>query len=334
MNGNNTRLLQRDVPFFLYLFGLVFAAFGGYAFYDSGKAPVLIFFAIGLSILLFANVVTISADRITRTLTLRYRSILRQSQKEFLFDEIAGISVQLVMSGNKSTYRVVLKRKDGNLIPLRSSSSSGSGAKHRLAEKLRDFIGVPDFDSSAAGMTYAALQSFIDNVQETNGVHWRIQAIGAGRWFSPDFKIPGAFLCLAQKAHGQASGGILASVGSMIFKQLLTKQFRPEEVPGADQAVAVTPLDPALESDYMAFTNAPEQTGRIINPSVLGLLSAWAVRNPIQQFHASSGFGQLTVLFGPNGVYVTSMNPLQPSQVNELAALGAALVESQKHGIG
>ena len=293
---------------------------------------MLIFLAVGLAILLFANVVTITADRTMRTLTLQYRSVLRQSQKEFRFDEITGIGVQLAMSGNKRTYRVVLKGKDGNLIPLRSVSSSGSGSKNRLAEKLRNFIGVPDFDSSVAGMTYAALQSFIDNVQETDGVHWQIQPIGAARWYSPDFKTPGVFLCLAQKARGQASGGILASVGSMIFKQLLSKQFQPEETPGLSQAVTVTPLNPVLEPNFMAYTNAPDEANRLINSSVLGLLSDWASRYPVEQFRQTSSYGQLMVLFGPNGVYVAPTNPLQPGQIKELAALGVALVRSQNKG--
>jgi hypothetical protein len=276
--------------------------------------------------------VTITADRITRTLTLQYRSVLRQSQKEFRFDEITGISVQLSMSGNKRTYQVVLKGKDGNLIPLRSGSSSGSGSKNRLAAKLRDFMGVPDFDSSTAGMTYAALQSFIDNTQETNGVHWQIQPVGAARWYSPDFKTSGIFLCLAQKARGQASGGILASMGSMIFKQILSKQFRPEEMPGLSQAVLMAPLDPALEQNYMAYTNAPDQAARLINSTVLGSLADWANRYPVEQLRQTSSFGQLTAVFNPNGVYVAPTNPLQPNQISELAALGAALVRSQRSG--
>jgi hypothetical protein len=332
MNSNESRLALRDVPIFLYLFGVIFASLGGYFYYDGGQPIVLIFPAIGLAILLFASVVTITADRITRTLTLRYRSVLRQSQKEFLFDDITAIGVEFVRSGNKRTYRVVLKGRDGNIIPLRSGSSSGSASKHRLAAKLRDFMNLPDFDSSTAGMTYAALQSFIDNTQETDGVHWQIQPVGAARWYSPDFKTSGIFLCLAQKARGQASGGILASMGSMIFKQILSKQFRPEEMPGLGQAVTMSPLDPALEQNFMAYTNAPDQAARLINSAVLGALADWANRYPVEQLRQSSSFGQLTVVFNPNGVYVAPANPLQPNQLSELTALGTALVRSQRSG--
>jgi len=180
---------------------------------------MLLFVAIGLAFLLFSSVLTITADRITRTLKLKYSSVLRHSCKEFSFEEIAGISIQIVRgSKGGNNYRVVLKRKDGQLIPFRSSSSTGSKGKERLAGKLRDFIGVPGFDSSPAGMTYAALASYTGKFQETEGVQWIIQPIGSACWHSPDFKTPSLFLCIAQMAEGQDSGGFLASISSMIFK--------------------------------------------------------------------------------------------------------------------
>jgi hypothetical protein len=35
------------------------------------------------------------------------------------------------------------------------------------------------------------------------------------------------------------------------------------------------------------------------------------------------------VLFSPNGVYLVTMNPIQPEQVNELTTLGTELIKSQ-----
>ena len=166
------------------------------------------------------------------------RSALRRSRKEFSFDDIAGISVQSSKGSKGGTvYRVVLKRKDGELVPFRSSSSSGSKGKERLAARVRDFIGVPGFDCSPAGMTYAALSPYT-GLQETDGIHWTIQPTGAGRWHSPDSRTEGFFLCLAQKAENQASGGLLAPVGGMIFRKLLASRFQPEETPGLDRAAA------------------------------------------------------------------------------------------------
>jgi len=182
MNSSDSRLVLRDIPILNFFFGLVFAAFGGYVIYQSGPVIMLLFLAIGLAFLLFSSVLTITADRITRTLKLEYRAALRHSRKEFSFDEIAGISIQIVRGSRGSkNFRVVLKGKDGQLIPFRSSSSTGSRGKERLADKFRDFIGVPGFDSSPAGMTYAALASYTGQSQETDGVQWIIQPIGSAR---------------------------------------------------------------------------------------------------------------------------------------------------------
>ncbi len=330
MNDYDARMVLRDVPVLNFALGLVFAAVGGYGLYSGGPAILLLFLAVGLGFLLLTSVLVITADRITRTLTLEYRSALHRSGKEFPFDEVAGISVQSSRGSKGGTvYRVVLKRKDGELVPFRSSSSTGSKAKERLAARVRDFIGVPGFDCSPAGMTYAALAPYT-GFQETDGVHWTIQPTGAARWHSPDFRTEGFFLCLAQKAGNQASTGFLASVGGMIFRKLLSSRFQPEETPGLDRAEAIGPLDPALEAHFMAFSNAPDHARRLLNSGTAALLADWARRYPVRQLQKPSAFGPLAVLFGPGGVYLTPTEPLQPHQVSELTALGTQLVRSQQ----
>jgi hypothetical protein len=330
MNTGNSRLVLRDIPILNFALGLIFAAVGGLVVYQNGPILMLLFLAVGLGFLLFSSVLTITADRITRTLKLEYRSALRYSRKEVFFDEIAGISIQ-ACRGSKggSTFRVVLKRKDGELIPFRSSSSSGSGAKERIASKIRDFIGVPEFDSSPSGMVHAALAPYTGTFRETDGVHWIIQPIGSARWHSPDFKTPGLFLCISQKAEGQASGGFLATVGSMIFKKLLSSRFPPDDTPGLDQATALGPLEPTLERHFMAFSNDPAAARQMLNSKITIPLADWTNRYPVRQLQRSI-FGPLTILFCPSGVYLSPMEPLQPNQVNELAALGTALVKSQR----
>ena len=334
MNRNDDQLIIRDIPILPFIVGLVFAGVGVFGFLQGEQPVLLLFAAIGLAFLLFTSVLTITADRITRTLKLEHRSALRHSIRCFSFDEILGIGVERIRSQKGSTYRVVLKRKDGQVIPFRSSSSSGSEKKELQAGRVREIIGVPAFDSSPAGMAYAALSSFIGKVHETDGVRWEIQPVGSGRWHSPDFKIPGHFVCLAQKAEGQASGGFLASVGGMIFKKLLSSHFQPDDTPGLDHAVAMFPLDPALEPHFMAYTDAPDSTRPMLNSAVTTLLGEWAGRYPIRQFQKMSNFGQLTVLFSPSGVYLAPAEFLQPNQVSDLAALGAALVKSQADSRG
>ncbi len=330
MNDSDVRLVLRDIPVLNFLLGLVFAGVGGYALYQGGPVIMLLFLAIGLAFLVFSSILTVTADRVTRFLTLKYRSVLLSSQKEYSFDEIAGISVEAVRGSKGGTnYRVVLKRTDGQLIPLRSSSSTGSSSKERLASKLRDFTGIAAFDSSPAAKTYAALASYTKELQESDGVHWIIQPVGFARWYSPDFKTSGFFLCIAQKAEGQASGGILASMGNVIFKRVLSNQFRPDDIPGLDHACQLMPLDPLLEPHFMAYTNAPDSIGPVLNSKVAMLLADWAARHPVRQLRQMPASGPLTILFSPSGVYLAPMQPLQPDLVGELTGLGSALVKAQ-----
>ncbi len=332
MNHDDSQLTLHDYPVLAWVFGLVFASIGAIIFQAGGSAPalVLVFVAIGLGALLFASVLTITADRITRTLKLEYRSAMLHSVKQLSFDEIAGINVERRISRNKGrtsyTYRVVAARKEGQPVPFRSYSSSGWRGKERLASQLRDFIDIQ------------APQPPVPEIRETDGVHWQVQSTpvcGAtrSRWHLPDFKIPGVFLFVAQKAEGQASHGFLASLGAMFFRQcLMMYGFQGDDTPGLDRAAALAPLDPSLEPHFMAFSNDPGSAGQILHASAVVPLANWAARYPVRQFRRASPFGQLVVLFGPNGIDLVTMYPLQPGQMEELAALGTELVKSQGSG--
>jgi hypothetical protein len=325
MNRSDSQLVLHDVPILLWLLGLIFAGVGAFIVFDSGRAPApaLALFAFGLGALLFTSVLTITADRVTRILKLDYRSALRHTIKQVSFDEIVGINVERSMSRNQSTYQVTVTRKDGQVISLRSFSSSGSGSKERQASQLREFIGVVTQPQQVA------------DIHETDGVRWTIQPIAMGgsrgkRWHSPDVKTPGVFLFVAQKAEGQATGGFLASLGSMFFKQAISMYgFHADDTPGLDQAAALAPLDPAIEPHFMAFTNDPASARHTLNPRTVMPLADWAGRYPLKQFQIGSRSSQLAVLFGPNGVCLCTLDPLRPDQENALTAMGVELVKSQ-----
>ena len=327
MNRNDAQLVLHDIPVLLWVLGLIFAAVGALITYEGGQAWAmgLIFGAFGLGALLFTSFLTITADRITRTLKLEYRSALRHTVKQVSFDDIAGLNVERSVSRNRGTYQVVVTRKDGQVIPFRSYSSSGSRSKERQASRLRDFIGIQALERTPAAA----------ELHETDGVHWQIQSMAVSgsartRWYSPDFKTSGVFLFVAQKASGQATGGFLASLGSMFFRQSLSMYgFQAEDTPGLDRAAALAPLDPALESHFMAFTNDPASARQMLNSRTVMLLADWAGRYPLKQFQKGSGSGQLVMLFGPNGAYLVMLNLLQPDLVKELAILGVELVKSQ-----
>ncbi|RPI10531.1 MAG: hypothetical protein EHM65_08015 [Acidobacteriales bacterium] len=345
MQQNDSQLVIRDVPIFQWVFAFLFAGVGTLVI-NQGGPPVFggIFAAVGVGFLLFSSVLTITADRITRTLKLDCRSALRHTLKQVHFDEIAGINVERNVSGGKRgfTYRLTLLRKDGQVIPFRSSSSSGWKGKERRAVQLREFLGIQDSNRIPAGILPAELLQAAE-IHETTGVHWRIQPMYTAsysaptgvRWHSPDFKTPGIFLFVAQKAEGQPSRGFLASLGSMFIRQALSLHgFSPEDTPALEQAVTLAPLEPALERHFMAYTNSPSSAHQLLNSRVAAQLADWAARYPLKQLQRGSGNGQLMTLFGPNGVYLATLNLLQPDQAHELVSLGVELVKSQSAGLG
>lgn len=338
MNRDDFQLVFRDVPVFLWIFGLIFGGLGAYLWYmeDLQVPPYFFipFLVVGLLFLLFTSALTITADRTTRTLKLEYRSLVRYRLTQVAFDEIDGIGIQVSSTRNRTSYRLVLQRKDGKVIPFRKGFAPGGGKKARRASMLREFIGVPIFDDSPAGQAFAALRPIIGKMQETHGIRWEIQQASPDsprtRWHSPDFKTQGFFLFVAQKGKGQSSQGFLASIGSMLIKTMLANYlFKADDTPGLDQIAVMAPLDPAIEPTYMAYTNSPAPARPMLNSGVAALLADWAVRFPLETMHKLSSYGQLMVLFSPNGVYLVTMNPIQPEQVNELTTLGTELIKSQ-----
>jgi hypothetical protein len=342
VNRNDSQLALCDVPIFLWLFGILFAGIGVLILYEGGKPAIaLALIAMGLGFLLFTSVLTITADGITRTLTLKYRSALRHEQKQVSFDEIAGINVERFLSsgkgGSQYTYRLALLRTDGQVIPFRSSSSSGWKAKERRAQQLREFIGIQETNRVPSGKLPMELFQSTE-IRESNGIHWQIHPMttqGSSaptgmQWRSPDFKTSNNFLFLAQKAEGQSSTGFLASLGSMFFKQALSLHgFQLSDIPGLDQAALLAPLDPSLENHFMAYTNSPESASRLLNPQTLAQLADWTGRYPVKQFQSGSHHTQLIILFSPNGLYLVTLNLLKPAQAYEMISLGEELVKGQ-----
>jgi hypothetical protein len=242
MQQNDSQLVIRDVPIFQWVFGILFVGVGTLVI-SQGGPPVFggIFAAVGGGFLLFSNVLTITANRMTRTLKLDYRSALRHTWKQVPFNEIAGINVERRVGPKRGfTYRLTLMREDGQVIRFRSSGSSGWKGKERRAVQLREFLGIQDSNRIPTGILPAELSRAAE-IHETNGVHWRIQPMYTAssstptgvRRHSPDFNTPGTFLFVAQKAEGQPSQGFLASLGSMFIRQALSLHgFSPEDTPG------------------------------------------------------------------------------------------------------
>ena len=353
---SQNKLTIRDFPLSLWLAGIALLGLTAFFITKSALPMAGITGVLGLLALLFPPTLTIYADRSTRILALRYGLVIPRSLKQIPFGEIDTIRVDSSTTKNHGhptqrniSYRLEVVKKDGTNLPFRSYYSSDFFRKQRRAEKLRTFIGlgktanetpngilhsVPIIAQPVFEKQQKALTNDNKQIRETNGVHWQLQFAVMGntpvtRWFSPDFKMEDGFLYLAQKMAGQQSGGgFLASIGKTLFRTSLSLYgFKPDDTPGMDYTHTISLLDASLEPHFTAFTSRPAAARQILNPRAAVPLRSWAECYPIQQLHQGR-FRQLIILYSPNGVYLATLNVLQPDQVDELAALGVELVKA------
>ena len=357
---NQDTIKLNDVPFGIWLAGFIFLGGGIYFFSFQGfSGNTIILGMIGLVILLITRGLTITADRNTRILRLHYWSLyFWRTTREIPFDEIASIRVNSMQSGKGTgrqtrSYRIEVGRKDESVVPFRTAYSGGFLGSLRMqknVDQLRAFIGLGEsFDESPAGLFRAtkiaaamvatsqqeALTGPNEQERVTNGVHWTLQSTALGtspvtRWFSPDFKMTGGFLFLAQKVPGQSTGGFMAALGKALFQQSISMYgFKADDVPNISQAEMLASVPPLLDSHFTAFTNNQAESRQILNPWMQHPLADWGQRYPLKQFQTKDGTSQLVVLFSQNGVYLARLGVLEPEQVEEMTTLGVEMVKTQ-----
>jgi hypothetical protein len=356
-----TEIKFRDYPYVTWLMGIGVLIFGTYQTLTNMSSSTWLNsvagIVIGLLVLILGYGLTITADKQTRILTLDYRSILLHSVKEIPFDDIAAIRIhsrterEVGRSSRSTTYCIRAELKNGEAISFRTYYTSEFFRKQKIVDGLRKFMDLPEtLDATPAGILRAAPQigSAIAQAQQqsltganaetrtTDGVNWQLQSIGIGaapatRWFSPDFKTQGGFLFLAQKVAGQDSGGFMASLSKMLFKQSISLYgFDASDTPNLAQADVFASLSPALATHFMAFTNDQTESRQLLNPWVQNPLADWGTRYPLQQFQgAGTRYTQIIVLFSPNGTYIATPSILQPDQVEEITKLGVELIKAQ-----
>lgn len=355
---NQLELKYRDYPIGSWIFALAGIGFGAFLVLTSAASLVvgIIAIVIGLVVLLLNYALTITASKQTRILTLDYRSLIHHSSREIHFDEINTVRIDSMRSRDGSssrrstTYCLEAVLKNGERIKFRSYYSGGFILKQRIADGLRQFIGLAEtIDESPIGIMRAApkMGAMIAQAQQeaytganaeehiTNGVHWVLQSRGMGaspmtRWFSPDFKTRNGFLFLAQKVAGQSSGGFMASLGNALFKQTIGLYgFTEAEMPDLAQADTLAPLPPLVDTHFTAYTSDQAEARQILTPWAQNPLAEWGQRYPLKQFQSGARFSQLIVMFCPSGFYLATLGVLKPDQVDEFTALGVEMVKAQ-----
>lgn len=346
MQSQSGNLVIRDVPYGLWIFGFIFASIGIYIGFFAG-APIIfpiIFGVAGLAMILFVPILTITVDRSSGLLTLQRTGILRRSIDEIRINQIEDIYLKENIShdddGTSVTYQTIIALEDGTQIPLRRYTSSGYRKKEKRVQLLKDAIGLDEHPlGDQPGFEPAPLAAPPEMVhapegeQVTDGVRWELQhhsfaAAPVTRWFSPEVETPDYFVYIAQKQEGQGDQkGIMNLFGKSLFKQSLKMYgFDESYTPGLDQAVIHQEADKRLMQDFFIFTSNTRDAHRVLNPWVVTPLLAWADRYPLNS--TGQQFSQMTVLFSPWGLFISVLGILDPSDLQEITALGVEIVKS------
>jgi hypothetical protein len=233
----------------------------------------------------------------------------------------------------------------GEKLPVTFYYTGGYRSKQKKALQLSEFLslGAPPSQPAVLGFQQAvkAIQSAYQPVQNgvTAGVAWRVDsaALSANpvtRWVSTDFKFPGQFLYLGQKAPGSklfSGGGLLGSLTLMALRQVLRFYgFTDEDLPALESAGRLEPPEEHLAPYFDALTSDPYGARQLLTPWVVTPLARWAEQNPVKQLQKASqeSFSQLVVLFSPTGLYIVSLCAPTDEHVMALTNLGVEVVRA------
>jgi len=338
----SNRLQIRSYPIVLWIIGGIFIAIGLYLLgaQESIWAGAICLIIGLLLALVLGSITTILVDKDTGIFTLRNRSIFRNMVKEYFINEITSIEIEQNRSDDGgATYRVAIITKNGESIPFHSYYTSGYRGKERQAQKLRDFLGLTRAmtpDPALGTPTISALQPAQEGT--TSDVHWRLERSTTGttettHWFSDAFQFSAGFLLIVQipKASKLFSSAKVPGVVSRFLYEQIVKiyGFSPEATPGLENATPLEPADPRLEPFFSTLTNDPHSARQAMNPWVILPLVGWAEAHPIKAVQDSGNYGQLVVLFSPQGTHLVCLGALSEEQVKELTSLGVELIKAQ-----
>ncbi|MCW6052112.1 hypothetical protein QUB60_04965 [Microcoleus sp. A2-C5] len=124
---------------------LLVGLFGGLS---SGSFFVYLFAVVGLLLMIFVEIETITFDKNLGHLTIkRHKPLIAKTKLiKHLLQDISGVEIQEMSSSESNTYRVCLVLHSGKQrVPLTSSFSTGLGSKHKKAEVIATFLDIRNY---------------------------------------------------------------------------------------------------------------------------------------------------------------------------------------------
>ncbi len=325
----------KEYPILRVVIGFGLIAGGFYFFFKANQWLIAsIALILGLLAILFASVLEIKGNAITRSLIFSRRGLIKNEYRELSFSEILGVG----LGGNGGTHRIEIRLTDGDVLPFTSYYSSGRRGKEKKAKKLRDFIGVDNASArTGASAQLRAEQELItgnqDEIHEQDGVRWQLKTIVQGnspitRWHALDYSLPNNFLYLVQKGKEQGqlpAKGLLNPIYEKLFATSMKLiGFAEEDMPNTKNADMLS-LDAPLDKLFSAYGSDPQGVARILNSYARIALIRWAEAHPCPE----GAIGELAILFNPNGLFLAMPGYVQKDHLTDVTDLGIELVLAQ-----
>jgi len=136
---SNEQVVFKDYPLWFWLPGVVTLAFAAGIAEKAWERLLLAL--MGVVLIAFASILTVTVDHRGGTLNLHYRSLFRVSTKAYPLSEICFVNVAEDSEGERM-YRVELILRSGQVVPLRNGYSVGKARKERRAQRLQFMLRV------------------------------------------------------------------------------------------------------------------------------------------------------------------------------------------------
>ena len=116
--------------------------------WSSGDLFVYLFAVLGLLLVIFVEIDTITFDKNLRHMTIkRHKPLIAKTKVvKHLIQDISGVEIQGMSSDTSNTYRVCLVLESGKRrVPLTSGFTSGFGDKQKKAEVIANFLDIRNY---------------------------------------------------------------------------------------------------------------------------------------------------------------------------------------------
>lgn len=151
---------------------LVIGLFGGLS---SGDFFFYLFAVVGLLLVIFVEIDTITFDKNLGHMTIkRHKPLLAKTKVvKHLIQDISGVEIQGMSGDSGNTYRVCLVLESGKRrVPLTSGFTSGFGDKHKKAELIATFLDIRNYGLGGFPSQETSSEELQWKTVEEEILHW------------------------------------------------------------------------------------------------------------------------------------------------------------------